>query len=227
MPSVRVRRPCPVCLGTNLTNVEVGDSGTLVLEHCARCGGVWFPAGGVERVRRVGSEVLWRAIAAKPETPRMACRGCTMRLPRDAAVCPACGWSNQVDCPVCLVPMEVGAVGGTRLDACRRCKGTWFDHVELKAIWDAQFQVALGKVPRPGAGSRAMVGEGALGVAEVLAWNPGLAAGLVQLAAESGGNMGDVLAASPNAVGGLGEAIGETASSVFEKLIEIIADVLS
>ena len=48
------RWPCPVCLGVKMekTVVGKGEGGpdSLTLDHCARCGGMWFELGEVQRL---------------------------------------------------------------------------------------------------------------------------------------------------------------------------------
>ena len=86
MRELEARYPCPVCLGVAMTKTPIGRDGALVLDHCARCGGVWFDAGelpdvlsfvergGLERARKLEAErerrarVEQRAAASKQFT---------------------------------------------------------------------------------------------------------------------------------------------------------------
>jgi hypothetical protein len=46
-------------------------TGELVLDHCARCGGVWFEAGEVQRLRSCEAELLWREAIAEESGVKM------------------------------------------------------------------------------------------------------------------------------------------------------------
>src|SRR5690606_33818558 len=134
--------------------------------------------------------------------------------------CAACGWNNRLSCPVCETPMEHARHADIRLDACRDCKGVWFDHDELAAIWNESFGRALERHR----GSRvAESGDGAFFLMEALAYDPFVmiygahAAGHVLSAGAQ------VLSRAPEALGGAVEAAGEVAGSVFETIVEIIS----
>ena len=67
MTELEARYPCPVCLGVQMVKTPVrptrrGQSGGVLLDHCERCGGVWFEAGEVQQMRQLRPELLWRAI---------------------------------------------------------------------------------------------------------------------------------------------------------------------
>lgn len=149
MNAFQARLPCPVCLGVKMEKVRLaeraparaspGDSTPeLVLDHCARCGGVWFDAGEVARLRRIDASALWREIVRREEAHAMRCHACRALLPRTEATCRACGWKVELECPACGRAMRVEERDGMRLDYCPSDKGIWFDHVELTWIWRMQ-----------------------------------------------------------------------------------------
>jgi Zn-finger nucleic acid-binding protein len=215
---VEARQPCPVCLGVNLAKKRIGDEG-LVLDHCERCGGVWFELGEVQALRRAKPHALWARVAQRAEPPRMACHDCHAPMGRHDAACTACGWNNQLDCPACLRPMEHAHHAQIRLDACRNCKGVWFDHDELAEIWNDSFGATLERRRRT-AGESA--GEGAFFLVEALAWDPFLGLYAAHAAGHVIGASAEVLSHAPEAAGAAFEAAGEVAGGVFETIVEII-----
>ncbi|HEX2188947.1 MAG TPA: zf-TFIIB domain-containing protein, partial [Longimicrobiaceae bacterium] len=143
MPDLAPRLPCPVCLGVTMDRVEVGPGGALVVDHCRRCGGAWLEHGEVQRLRVAGQAALWKRVEKRGYRFRMRCHDCHASLERADEACPACGWSNVLGCPACDRPMRVESHAGLRLDVCRECRGVWFDHHELEAVWGASFDQAL------------------------------------------------------------------------------------
>lgn len=217
--ALQARYPCPVCLGVKLRKTSIGEDGDLVLDHCERCGGVWFELGEVQALRRVRPRALWSRIAQRPEPHRMACHDCRTLMGRHDPVCPACGWKNRLDCPVCQVPMEHASHEGIRLDACRECRGVWFDHDELAAIWNRALGRALAGRRR---GKLSEAGAESLFLVEALAYDPFLAFYGVHAAGHVLGAGAEVLSHAPEAAGGVVEAAGEVAGGLFETIVEII-----
>lgn len=221
MPEIETRYPCPVCLGVAMEKVVVGEGGALQIDHCTRCGGAWFELGEVQRLRRVRPEDLWARIAPRGEVHRAHCHACHTPVQRSEPACPACGHTNLLDCPVCQHPMRAVPHDGLRLDACTRCKGVWFDHHELAAIWKLELDAALDRRRHKGALARS--GDGAFALVDVLAWHPGLvfygvdAAGHAVIAGAS------ALGNAPEAAGAVVEMAGEAAAGVFETIVEIIS----
>jgi Zn-finger nucleic acid-binding protein len=215
---LEVRYPCPVCLGVQLAKQPIGDD--LVLDHCERCGGVWFELGEVQSLRRVRPHALWARIAQRTEPHRMACHDCHAPMGRHDVRCAACDWNNRLDCPVCQQPMDHASHAGIRLDVCRHCKGVWFDHDELATIWNRSFGEALeGKQGARAAGA----GEGAFSLVEVLAYDPFLMFYGAHAAGHVLGASVEVMSHAPGAIAGAAEAAGEVAGGVFETIVEIIA----
>ncbi len=228
------RYPCPVCLGVKMEKISLpvsraeadaaarasaasgAPAGDITLDHCTRCGGVWFEMGEVQLLRRTEPTLLWSKIVQREGVHSMQCHSCSTHLARTEAQCHACGWKVELDCPVCARQMDVTEQGGMRLDFCTHCKGVWFDHDELAAIWKMEATALMQR--RDGGNGR--VGEGLAGA---LMYDPfamyyGIhAAGYVAGgAAELLSNAPEMIAAAPEIAGSLFETIFEIISSIFE-----------
>ena len=210
MRKLEVRYACPVCLGVTMQKSPIDGEAAFTLDHCTRCGGAWFDAGEVGRLRLASPDDLWRHIAQRDAVHSMQCHSCNTLLGRDRDACDACGWTVTLDCPQCHETMESGQHLGLTLDACRRCKGVWFDHHELHTVWNAEFSAALQRREHIGA---AHAGGG---VIEALAWDP-----FTTYYVLSAGS--HVLGGAIQGVPGMAEAAGEAAGSLFETIVEIIA----
>ena len=68
-----------------------GDAEPLLLDHCPRCGGMWFELGEVQRLRSERPEELWARIPARGEPHRAQCHSCRALVDRDAHECATCG----------------------------------------------------------------------------------------------------------------------------------------
>jgi len=228
MPELGTRYPCPVCLGRMLDKVKVGKNAPVEVDHCRRCGGVWLEHGEIPLLRQNPPAALWSEIARRLSKPSTPCHDCHAPFDRNLEACPACGWKNVIDCPVCDRPMQREAMGGVHLDVCRSCKGVWFDHHELEAVWKAQAGMAL---ERRREGSRlANAGEDAGDVLLASLWYaPDLtfyaaygaaqgASGLVHAA----GAVPDLVAAAPEAAVHMVGAAGEAAGGVFDVIAGIL-----
>ncbi len=215
---LETRYPCPVCLGVKMEKVSLpGTSADLVLDHCSRCGGVWFEMGEVQQLRKIEPQVLWTHIVQRDGVHSMQCHSCSTHLARTESVCHACGWKVELDCPVCAREMQVTEQTGMRLDFCTYCKGVWFDHDELTAIWKLE---ATAIMQRHGGGAAEGVTDGVLGA---LMYDPfamyyGIhAAGyVVGGAAEVLSNAPELIAAAPEVAASLFETIFEIIGSLFE-----------
>jgi len=228
MPEPGTRWSCPVCLGAKLNKVKVGVKARVEIDHCWRCGGVWLEHGEIPRLRLIPPAALWTAIARRTAQAVFPCHSCRARFDRNLDACPACGWKNVIDCPVCDQPMRREQVGGIHLDLCRGCKGVWFDHHELDEVWKTQAGLALER--RRGTARLARVGEEAGDVLlTTLLYSPDLsvygvygaaraASGLVHAA----GHIPHLVAVAPEAAVHLVGAAGEAAGSVFEVIVHIL-----
>ena len=220
MAELATRYPCPVCLGVVMETLRIGGEQPLEIDHCGRCGGAWFDAGEVERLRTFPSAALWSRIARRDAEAVTSCHACHAPLSRGLDECPACGWKNRLDCPVCDRPMERREVSGVTVDACRRCHGMWLDHHELDVVWTAALIATA-----PAAGERARsvaagAGEAAL---EMMWYAPGLTTHAAIGAAHAASHLPDVIAAAPEAAVHLAGAAGEAAGGIFEAIASIIA----
>jgi Zn-finger nucleic acid-binding protein len=226
MRELEPRYPCPVCLGVRLEKTRVGVRGELVLDSCRRCGGIWFELGEVQRLKRFRQQMLWDRVGLRDEPFRMQCHGCHIPMDRNAASCPTCGWRNTIDCPVCERPMEAQTHEGLRLDACRSCKGVWFDHVELAAIWSLAVDRAVQRRPSPTT-TPAVVEDAGSVLLYTLAYSPDLVLYGARAAGYAVSTSAEALANAPEAAVGLIGGAGEAAASVFEAVLDIISDLFS
>jgi Zn-finger nucleic acid-binding protein len=217
------RLPCPICIGVQMDKIALGRPGKrLVLDHCSRCGGVWFEKGEPQRLTLHSPAELWKYVPPRSHIIRPPCHGCGTPLHRDDRECAACGRANELMCPACDTRNVRASVEGITLDVCERCKGVWFDHEELRSIWKLKLTEIARKRP---AGADA--GDGGSVLLESLIWAPDIAfygahavvsglahtAGAVGELAQSGGGE-----AASSALGALGEA-GE---SVFDAIAGIL-----
>src|SRR4051812_26801485 len=205
------RFPCPVCLVMmEKTRLQgSGPRGMLTLDHCERCGGVWFERGEVTELASRSPTELWAQIAPRTDRPRPPCHNCQTPLDRDAERCAVCGKSNEINCPVCDQKMGRRKIGDLTLDVCAHCRGVWFDHAELTAIWSASFRAAAESASdRPGAAGQAMA-VGADVLMDAMIWSPGLVA--------------DGAVAAVHFGGAAAEVVGSAAESVFETILGFIS----
>jgi Zn-finger nucleic acid-binding protein len=219
------RVPCPVCVGLLLEKTRVGTDGELVLDHCRRCGGIWFELGEVQRLRHQRPQALWKRVPASTAIPRTQCHSCHAPMDRNAPACDACNWRNTVDCPGCQTAMEVEAYEGLRLDACRSCKGVWFDHVELEAIWKLNLDAAraTGSRTHRGPGGTDL---GGLIVLDALIYSPEIMFYGARAAGYAVSSAADAVALGPSAAE-LVDGAGEAAAGAFEAVLEILGGLFS
>lgn len=248
MKRLETRYPCPVCLGVKmakvtldigaLSNATAGESaaeasravrgspesaaGQLTLDHCPRCGGVWFEAGEVQQLRRADATALWRQVVQRDGVHAMQCHSCRTHIPRTAAECDACGWQVELDCPMCDRPMRVAEQSGLRLDYCTHCKGVWFDHDELTGIWKMEVKELVKR-----RGSRAVDAAGDLILLDVLLFDPFVMYYGIHAAGYAAGTAAEALAStgSVEALGEVAGAAGDVASGLFETIVEIIGGI--
>ena len=228
MPELGTRYPCPVCLGAKLNKIMVGVQAPVEIDHCRRCGGVWLEHGEIPRLRLNPPAALWTEIARRRAKAVTPCHSCHAPFDRNLEACPACGWKNVIDCPVCDQPMKRELVGGVHLDLCRSCKGVWFDHHELDEVWKAQAGLALER--RRETARLARTGEEAGDVLLATLWYaPDLAFygayGAAQAAGglvHAAGHVPDLVAAAPETAVHVVAAAGEAAGGVFDVIASIL-----
>ena len=222
---LEARLPCPVCLGVQMEKVQVGEGRLgLTLDHCPRCGGVWFEKGEAQLLARHSPSTLWKLIPPRKDAPKPPCHGCYAPLERDAESCPACGTKNVLKCPACDRTMERRQHGGLDLDVCTHCKGVWFDHAELRSVWSLAIAEVSGKRPSRAGEALAVGGDVLL---ESLFWAPGLTlhagAALAHGVGSAAGALGSVSAeGAANVAMGAAEAVGGAAEGVFSMIMEIV-----
>lgn len=223
MPEIEPRLPCPTCLGVKMDKLKPVRSHELVLDCCRRCGGVWFDAGEVRALREARPKGLDGAVELRETAHMMTCHSCHASMDRNGESCPSCGWKNRIDCPVCQKEMERIEKDGLTLDACRSCRGVWFDNHELAQIWNLEMKRRLPV-------SRRSDGVAEYFMLETLLWAPdlvwvageGLAHGAGAVAGAAG-NLADVgVDGVAEVAGGAVEAVGDAAGGVFEVIAEII-----
>jgi len=188
-----------------------GRTGILTLDHCSRCGGIWFERGEVQQLASRDPAALWAEVAPRADIPRPPCHNCQLPLDRDAEKCEACGNANILDCPSCDQAMKRHAVNGLLLDVCERCQGVWFDHKELSAVWKLSIDAAYAKRRNPRAGEALAVGGDVL--LNTMFWAPGLVVDGAIGAAQLGGA---ALEVAGGAAEGVFEAILSFIGSLFD-----------
>lgn len=80
------------------------DAGSVELDRCTFCNGLWFDGGELE-------QVLGKRLAAKLDP-----------------------LTTSRKCPVCAVGMRAAEVGGLRVEFCETCHGVFLDDGELRAL---------------------------------------------------------------------------------------------
>lgn len=220
MPEREPRYPCPVCLGARMEKLKPSADVDLLLDSCKRCGGIWFDAGEVDRLRQCHPQALAAHVVLGQDAHRMKCHACHAGMPRNADRCPACKWENVVLCPTCGRALRRVEREGVKLDVCRHCRGAWFDNVELAAIWNRKVDVLA---RREGRDLTAAGVAGDYFLLDALLWAPHLGfhameggASVVDAAASAGG--------IAEVAGNVVEGAGDLAGSVFESIAGILAD---
>jgi Zn-finger nucleic acid-binding protein len=195
--------------------------GSLVLDHCRRCGGVWFDAGEVARLRAYPAGELWKRVTAAPLSSRVPCHSCHAPMHRNLDACPACGWRNRIDCPACDVTMERAVRrAGLVADSCRGCGGVWLDHAELAMVWSAAFAAVLPAL----AEQRASSGGWGMDVPAEAAGD--LLGGGVELLGHVASAGGEVIAALPQVALGAAEVVAHVAGQIFLAVLKILGGLL-
>ena len=224
MTALETRYPCPVCFGLKMEKVTLTDSAgaPLTLDHCSRCGGVWFEKGEVQRLRRIDATALWREIVQREGVHTMSCHSCRTPLARSAADCQACGWEVELDCPTCDRPMRVAEQAGMHLDYCTHCKGVWFDHDELTGVWKMEVDALVKR-----RGSRTLDAAGDVILLDALLYDPFVMYYGIHAAGHAAGAAANALAGSGSVevIGEVAGAVGEVASRLFETIVEIIGGI--
>ena len=222
------RFPCPVCLGVSMDKATLGKERQLVLDHCRRCGGIWFELGEVQRLRQLQPEALFERIGLRgAERARMQCHSCHASMDRNAAACEACGWGNAIACPQCDRPMEAEMHEGLRLDVCRSCKGVWFDRIELAEIWKLSLQASVDRRPATATGAGPVAMDGSVILLESLTYSPDLLFFGARAAGYAIASSADVIGAAPELASGALEGAADVAAGVFGSVLEMLEGLFS
>ena len=129
---------CPVCPGLPMQKLQITHKSKgvlLTLDGCKRCGGVWFDKGEVQLSRQITSPKVRQRITHHTSHGQSYCQNCHIPMDRNLAECVACGWKNQIACPICAKALQRKQHKHLTLDICHSCNGIWFDQEELSAIW--------------------------------------------------------------------------------------------
>lgn len=235
--NARTRIPCPVCLGVQMTKIRPEGDVELWLDHCMRCGGIWFDEGEVEMLRASHPRALATKVRISEAASRMQCHSCHASMARNLGKCTACGWKNVLDCPRCEKPLEPVQRNGLKIDVCKSCRGAWFDNSELAEIWNRSVTAAaarngvadpeerffggyflvdalmwhtvLGSHAAHASVATDVAGVGTAGVADAVA-----GAGIGEVAGDVVGGIGD-------AAGGIVDNVGEVAGGLFDSIADI------
>ena len=181
----------------------------------ARGRGRPYDPGRMELFHMLHQALRNRPPSVRPAPPRGMLKG-RSTLAFFEAYFSACGAKTRLNCPCCDTRMLRVRQADLTLDVCKRCKGVWFDHHELEAIWEMERDRLLtrgrgGKVART-----TEVGSEVL--FETVFWAPDL----IFVGAHAAGHT--VVAAAEAAPIAL-EAAGDAAASVFETILEIVAGI--
>ena len=129
---------CPVCPGLPMQKLQIKHKAKGVLftlDGCKRCGGVWFDRGEVQLSQQITSPKVRQRITHHTSYGQSYCQNCHVLMDRNLAECVACGWQNQIACPVCAKALQCKQHKHLTFDICHSCNGIWFDQEELSAIW--------------------------------------------------------------------------------------------
>ncbi|MEP7346599.1 MAG: zf-TFIIB domain-containing protein [Gemmatimonadaceae bacterium] len=223
---LEARLPCPVCIGVQMEKVLMhGGAQSLVLDHCPRCGGVWFEKGEAQQLTRHSPADLWKHIPPLQTVPKPPCHACYAPLDRDAEKCGVCGKKNELSCPICDKVMVRRKLADLTLDVCAQCRGVWFDHAELKSLWSLTLMDLESRRPGRGAQAAAMGGDVLL---ESLFWAPGLVMNAGEAAVYGVGHVAGALGSisvdgAADAAMGAAEMVGGAAEGLFETIMGIIS----
>ena len=213
------RYPCPVCVGVRMEKLRPDREAELELDHCKRCGGIWFDHGEVDLLRRTSPKALAARVKLSDKAWVMQCHSCHVAMSRNVGTCPRCGWKNELLCPVCQKSLEPVLRDGLKLDVCRGCRGAWFDNVELAEIWNRSVTAVARRHGRGAPPERYVDDHFFL---DAFLWPPLLpvpipvpgpgpapdaAGGLID--AGGGAGVGDIGDAAGSVVDGVGEAAGD------------------
>ena len=219
MTRLNPRWPCPLCLGATMEKAPFPGKDALVVDHCPRCGGVWFELGEVPRLRALGQNALWDAVPRRAERAPARCHACHAHVDRDVDRCPACAHPIRLLCPPCDLPLEPARHGDLTLDVCRRCQGVWFDHHELSAIWTMELNQAVAASRNP----ELATADASLILVDALIYSPDLLFYGAHAVPQAMAVASEAVVHTPELLGAAADVAGQAAEGVFEAILEIVS----
>lgn len=132
-------RPCPLCENELLRPLRVSH---VEIDTCARCHGLWFDRGELERFP---DRPPVRSFLAMKGQTFSRCRKSGHPVGRAEAVCPACR-SGPVRCPACGERLRRVVTSASPVDVCPSCEGVWLDAGAFEALGGV---TAVVPQPRP------------------------------------------------------------------------------
>jgi Zn-finger nucleic acid-binding protein len=121
-------RSCPHCKSV----LRKAGFGSVSVDGCERCGGLWFDRGELTAAAR-RQDGLLKEVEARFEPEAYEPE------PKTRKRCPDCG--------VGLFPFKLDHTPGITLDGCAKCKGVWLDDQELQVIHERLHRGAPGTRP--------------------------------------------------------------------------------
>ncbi|MGD1951706.1 MAG: zf-TFIIB domain-containing protein [Leptolyngbyaceae cyanobacterium] len=228
---VEPRYNCPVCPGLSMQKLQITHRQDvfLTLDCCKRCGGVWFDQGEVQLSQQITSSKVRQRITKHTSYGQSYCQSCHVFMDRNQTKCAACGWHNQIACPVCAKTLQCERHTELTLDVCHSCKGVWFDQEELSALWgdslssiikSSQQKTSAPSSSQPSYSDVNIVGETMVqttveGGLDVVTQGLMGDADLAQCIA-GGTGRADVIANTSHIAGGVVESFAEVTSSALE-----------
>lgn len=143
MPDLEALLACPVCLNSVMNKSAIQAQQPFTLDHCDNCGGTWFDAGEVLKLRGCKPQDVLALMANVEGIFQQQCQSCGGSIERNEERCQACGKPNVLNCPRCKTQMERKQKGRLVLDLCSSCSGVWFDREELQQIWNLVFNAVV------------------------------------------------------------------------------------
>lgn len=221
------RYECPVCLGIKLAKLKLSDR--LLLDDCRRCGGIWFDRSEIPQLRQANLQALTARVLLHDTAHVMKCHSCFAGMPVDSNRCPACSWKRVLACPKC--GDELAQHDRFDIDACRSCKGAWFDNVELARIWNGQLDQLLASKSKRTTDARTRdhgrpsASDGVAFFLDVLTHSPDVAFHVADAGVDVLGATGAVVQAglaAPEVAAAALEGGVDLAGAVFEAIAEIL-----
>ncbi|HUP87785.1 MAG TPA: zf-TFIIB domain-containing protein, partial [Longimicrobiales bacterium] len=94
MSDLETSLACPVCLNSVMKQTAVQAQQPFVLDHCDNCGGTWFDAGEVLKLRGCKPQDVLALMANVEGIFQQQCHQCGCIIERNEEKCQACGKAN-------------------------------------------------------------------------------------------------------------------------------------